>query len=156
MNIYDFKFNTIKGEATSLEAYKGKTILIVNTASKCGNTKQFAGLESLYKKYQDKGFVIIGFPCNQFFGQDPGSGEEILSFCQTKFGVSFPMMEKIMVRTKERHPLYNYLIDHTTGKPIKWNFAKFLISSTGEIIKRFDPKELPEEIEPEIKGALEI
>ncbi len=156
MNIYDFKFNTIKGEETSLEAYKGKTILIVNTASKCGNTKQFAGLEALYKKYKDNNFVIIGFPCNQFFGQDPGSSEEILSFCQLKFGVSFPMMEKIMVRTKERHPLYNYLIDHTTGKPIKWNFAKFLISSTGGIIKRFDPKEIPEEIEPVIKEALGV
>ncbi len=156
MNIYDINFNSMDGKTTSLESFKNKTILIVNTASKCGFTKQFEGLETLYKKYKDNNFVIIGFPCNQFLHQDPGSDQEILSFCQLKFGVSFPMMSKINVKGKEQHPLYSYLIENTNSKAIKWNFEKFLISSSGEIIDRFESKKTPSDIEGEIKKALNL
>jgi glutathione peroxidase len=147
----------MNGETIKLEEYKGKTLLIVNTASKCGFTKQFSGLQELYELYKDKDFYVLGFPCNQFLKQDPGTNEEILEFCQMNFGVSFPMFAKIEVRGKNQHPLYNYLINNSPelkGKSIKWNFEKFLVDKEGNIINRFVSKVTPEEIKEEIEMVL--
>lgn len=153
-SIYDFKAERITGETQSLDQYKGKVLLIVNTASKCGFTPQFEGLEKLYKDYQDQDFEILGFPCNQFLHQDPGSNGEIAEFCQMNYGVSFPMFAKIDVRGKQQSPIYSYLIDATDGKAIKWNFTKFLIDADGNIVQRFGPSEKPEKIEPILKSVL--
>jgi glutathione peroxidase len=140
-------FNTIKGEATSLAAYKGKVVLVVNTASKCGLTKQYDALETLQKKYAEKGFTVIGFPCNDFGNQEPGSADEIVEFCKTKFSVSFPLMEKIHVKGPEQHPLYAALTGKDGAFPgdVKWNFGKFLIDRDGKPIARFEPKVEPDE-----------
>ncbi|MGY3777333.1 glutathione peroxidase [Isobaculum melis] len=142
--IYDFAVETIAGKEVSLKDYQGKVVLIVNTASKCGFTPQFEGLEALYQTYQKQGLVILGFPCNQFLRQDPGSNEEILSFCQLNYGVSFPMFAKIDVKGKQQHPLYQYLVAETGGKKIGWNFTKFLIDQQGNLIERFESKVKPE------------
>ena len=148
-------FNTIKGEATSLAAYKGKVVLVVNTASKCGLTKQYDALEALQKKYAEKGFTVIGFPCNDFNGQEPGSADEIVEFCKTKFSVSFPLMEKIHVKGPEQHPLYAALTGKDGAFPgdVKWNFGKFLIGKDGKPLARFEPKETPDS--PAVTAAIE-
>jgi glutathione peroxidase len=140
-SIYDFTLKSIDGRDVKLEEYKGKVVLIVNTASKCGYTKQYAGLQELYTEYEGKDFVILGFPANNFMKQEPGTNEEISKFCSLNYGVTFPMFEKISVRGKDIHPLYEYLTDKKTnpefaGK-ITWNFNKFLIGKDGKIINRF-------------------
>jgi len=156
--IYQFKALTIDGKKASLSEYKGKTLLIVNVASKCGHTPQYAGLEKLYEKYKDKGFLILGFPCNQFRGQEPGTEKEIKAFCDTKYGVKFPLFGKIEVNGEHTHPLYQYLkkvLPGESGKgDIGWNFTKFLISRDGQPIKRFDTKVEPEQIDADIQAAV--
>jgi glutathione peroxidase len=148
-------FKTITGEEASLAAYKGNVVLVVNTASKCGLTKQYEALEALHKKYSDKGFTVIGFPCNDFGNQEPGSADEIVEFCKTKFSVSFPLMEKIHVKGPEQHPLYAALTGKDGAFPgdVKWNFGKFLIGKDGKPIARFEPKQTPDS--PEITAAIE-
>jgi len=146
--IYDFKVETITGETFDLSSLKGKKVLIVNTASKCGLTPQFEQLESLYQKYKDQNFVIIGFPTNDFMSQDPGSNEEIAEFCKLNYGVTFPMMAKIVVKGKEKHPLYQYLTEKSQNQiddfDIEWNFQKFLINENGTIDKVISPRVLPD------------
>jgi len=157
-NIYQFDVVDIKGNTVSLSEFKGKTLLIVNTASKCGFTPQYKGLEKLYADYQEKGLVVLGFPCNQFGKQESGSDEEIASFCDLTFQVSFPMYSKIEVNGDNAAPLYNYLKSEAPGllgsKSVKWNFTKFLINSEGKVLKRFAPKDTPESIEKEIAKLL--
>lgn len=145
-SIYDIKLKDIDGKETTLAPYKGKAILIVNVASKCGFTKQYTGLETIYEKYKDKGFVVLGFPCNQFGGQEPGTNEEIKQFCSNKFKVTFPLFDKIDVNGENRHPLYVALAGKDSPFPgdIKWNFNKFLIGKDGTILKRTDSKVTPE------------
>ncbi len=142
-------FKDIKGKETSLKDFKGKVVLIVNTASKCGNTPQYTPLEALYAKYKDKGLVVVGFPCNDFGGQEPGSADEIQEFCKTKYSVTFPMMEKIHVKGAEQHPLYAALTGEKGAFPgdVKWNFGKFLIGKDGKPIARFEPKAAPDSAE---------
>ncbi|MFT6070685.1 MAG: glutathione peroxidase [Bacteriovoracaceae bacterium] len=156
--IYEFKVKNIKGEEVSLEDYKGKTLLILNTASKCGFTKQYSGLEIMYKELKDKGLEILAFPCNQFGSQEPGSNEEIAEFCDLSFKTSFPLFSKIDVNGDKAHPLFNYLKEEAPGllgtKKIKWNFTKFLVSKNGEVLKRFAPKDEPEKISQEIEKLL--
>jgi len=156
-SIYNFKMKSIDGKTVKLEDYKGKVLLIVNTASKCGLTPQYEGLEALYQKYKNQGFVVLGFPCNQFMGQEPGSAEEILTFCTTKYNVTFPLFEKIEVNGDGENVLYKFL--KTTlpleGKnDIRWNFEKFLINKTGVPVKRFAPKTKPADIDSEIVTLL--
>ena len=145
----------INGGDTSLKAYAGKVILLVNVASKCGNTPQYAGLQSLYEKYKDKGFVIIGVPSNDFGSQEPGTAEEIKSFCTENYGVTFPLMAKVHVRGKEKCPLYAALTGEGAAFPgdVKWNFGKFLIDRHGQVIKRFEPSVKPQT--PEVIQAIE-
>ena len=147
-SIYDFTVNDIDGNPVKLEQYKGKAVLIVNVASKCGNTPQYEGLQDLYKKYGDKGLVILGFPANNFGGQEPGTNEEIKDFCTTNYGVTFPMFSKISVKGEDIHPLYKYLTSAETDPEfagdITWNFNKFLINPSGKIVARFDSKDKPE------------
>jgi len=155
--IYDFEARTIDGRPAPLAAYKGRVLLIVNTASQCGFTPQFEGLETLYKKYMDQGLVVLGFPSNQFMNQDPGSNEEIGAFCTRNYGVSFPMMEKIEVKGSGAAPLYQWLVEQKPGllgKAIKWNFTKFLIGRDGKVIKRYAPIDKPESIAKDIEAAL--
>jgi glutathione peroxidase len=155
MSIYDFNVNTIDGEEISLKQYEGKVLLIVNTASKCGFTPQYKELEELYQKLGNEKFEILGFPCNQFGGQEPGSSGEIKNFCEINYGVTFPLFEKINVNGPNSHPLYKYLRDKKTGifgSTIKWNFTKFLIDSKGNIVNRFAPNIVPSKIEEEIKN----
>ncbi|MCX7834911.1 MAG: glutathione peroxidase [bacterium] len=141
-------FQTIQGETTSLEDFKGKVVLIVNVASKCGYTPQYEGLEKIYRKYKEKGFTILGFPANNFGQQEPGSNEEIIQFCKTKYDVTFPMMAKISVKGTDIHPLYKYLTENTPfAGEIKWNFNKFLIDQEGNVVARFDSKVRPEDKE---------
>lgn len=158
MSIYDFEVQTMQGETRKLDSYKGKVLLIANTASKCGFTPQFAGLESLHEKYAERGLVVLGFPCNQFGGQDPGSDGEILDFCVKNYGVSFPMHSKIEVNGNQASPLFQYLKKEAKGalgtERIKWNFTKFLVSRDGEVLKRFAPLTKPEDIQDEIERAL--
>lgn len=146
-SIYEFKLNSIDGKEVKLESYKGKVILIVNTASKCGFTKQYDGLQELYKLYEKDGFVILGFPANNFMHQEPGNNQEIQNFCRINYGVTFPMFGKISVAGKDIHPLYKYLTDKKTnpkfGGKISWNFNKFLISKDGRIINRFGSTTTP-------------
>ncbi|MCU0771415.1 MAG: glutathione peroxidase [Verrucomicrobia bacterium] len=144
--MYDIQLNDIDGKETSLAPYKGKVLLIVNVASKCGYTRQYAGLEAIYQKYKDRGLVVLGFPCNQFGGQEPGTNEEIKQFCSTKFQVTFPLFDKIDVNGKSRHPLYARLAGSDSPYPgaIKWNFTKFLVGRDGSILNRFDSKVAPE------------
>jgi glutathione peroxidase len=148
-------FKTITSKATSLTDYKGKVVLVVNTASKCGLTPQYEGLEALHEKYAAKGFTVIAFPCNDFGSQEPGSAEEIQQFCKTKFAVSFPLMEKIHVKGPEQHPLYAALTGKDGAFPgdVKWNFGKFLISKDGKPLARFEPTQKPDA--PELTAAIE-
>jgi len=158
MSIYQFSASNISGQEVSLSDYKGKVILIVNTASKCGFTPQFEGLETLYKELVDDGLVVLGFPCNQFGGQDPGSNGEIEEFCQLNYGVSFPMFSKIDVNGDDAHPLFVYLKENAKGvlgsKAIKWNFTKFLVNKEGEVVKRYGSKDKPSSIAKDIKSLL--
>ncbi len=152
-------FKTITGKETSLADYKGKVVLVVNTASKCGLTPQYEALEGLRKKYGQKGFTVLAFPCNDFGNQEPGSAEEIRTFCKTKFSVSFPLMEKIHVKGADRHPLYTALTGEGGAFPgdVKWNFGKFLIGKDGKPLARFEPKQAPDsaEVTAAIEKALE-
>lgn len=154
MSVYSFKVEDSKGSLVDLGSYKGKTLLIVNVASKCGFTKQYTPLEALYQKYKDKGLVILGFPCNQFLSQEPGTNEEIQSFCQLKYGVTFPVFGKIKVNGSGAHPLYKYLKDQTGGGSIKWNFNKFLLDKNGTIIKRYASGDSLEGLEADIQAIL--
>jgi len=158
MEITTIPFRTIEGKETSLADYKGKVVLIVNTASKCGLTPQYEALEGLQQKYGAKGFVVLGFPCNDFAGQEPGSAEEIATFCKTKFSVSFPLMEKIHVKGKDQHALYAALTGRNGAFPgnVKWNFGKFLIDKSGKPVARFEPRTKPDsdEILKAIEAAL--
>jgi glutathione peroxidase len=158
MSVYSFKVKTIDGKETSLETYKGKALLIVNVASKCGFTPQYEGLEKLYQKYKSQGFEILGFPCNQFGGQEPGTEADIQSFCSLTYGVDFPMFSKVDVNGANADPLYKYL---TSAKPgilgteaIKWNFTKFLIGKDGEPVKRYGSADKPENLEADVEKAL--
>lgn len=154
---YEFTAKDITGNEKSMQDYKGKAVLVVNTASKCGLTPQFEGLQKLYTDYKDQGLEILGFPCNQFASQDPGSNEEIASFCLKNYGVDFTMFDKIDVNGEDAHPLFKYLKDElkgTLGKKIKWNFTKFLIGKDGEPVKRFAPTTKPRDIEKHIQKAL--
>lgn len=156
-NFYDFSATSLDGKEISMKIYEGKVVLVVNTASKCGFTPQFAGLEELYKKYKDQGLVILGFPCNQFAHQDPGTNAEIGEFCTKNYGVTFQMMEKIDVNGKNSHPLYIYLksaLGGTLGDNIKWNFTKFLIDINGIPVKRYAPTVKPSDIIPEIETRI--
>ncbi|MFA7082437.1 MAG: glutathione peroxidase [Bacteroidales bacterium] len=154
---YSFKANSIQGKEVSMETYKGKTILVVNTASKCGFTPQLEGLEALYQKYKDRGLVILGFPCNQFLNQEPGDEKSISEGCLINYGVSFPMFSKIDVNGKDAHPIYKYLKKELGGlffSSIKWNFTKFLIDNNGKPIKRFSPTFTPDKIDIELEKLL--
>ena len=146
------------GTTVPLAQYRGQVLLIVNTASACGFTPQFAGLEELHKRYGERGLVVLGFPCNQFGSQDPGSNEEIASFCQVNYGVTFPMMRKVDVNGAEAHPLYRWLTAEAPGllgsKAIKWNFTKFLVGKDGRVIKRYAPQDAPEKLAKDIEAAL--
>lgn len=157
-NIYDFNLKTIDGKETTLAPYKGKVMLIVNVASKCGYTSQYDGLQALYEKYKDKGLVVLGFPCNQFAHQEPGSEEEIQNFCRVNFGVTFPMFSKIDVNGDNTHPLYQYLKSQQPGilgtEAIKWNFTKFLVDKEGKVLNRFSSSTKPKELEKEIETLL--
>lgn len=156
--IYDFEAQTINGETVALSQYQGRALLIVNTASACGFTPQFAGLEELHKIYGPQGLVVLGFPCNQFGAQDKGSNPEIATFCQLNYGVSFPMMAKIEVKGPQAHPLYQWLTTEAPGilgsQVIKWNFTKFLIGKDGEVIKRYAPQTSPKQMAQDIEAAL--
>jgi len=149
--IYDFKAQSLNGKEINFDEFKGKTMIIVNTASKCGLTPQYEGLEALYQKYKNQDLVILGFPCNQFGNQEKGSSDEINEFCQLNYGVSFPMFEKIEVNGNNAHPLYKYLKAELPGgifgRKIKWNFTKFVIDKTGKPIKRFSPTTKPMKME---------
>ncbi len=156
--VYDFEALTINGKSVPLSQYKGKPLLIVNTASACGFTPQFAGLEELHKTYGKKGLVVLGFPCNQFGAQDKGSNDEIAEFCQLNYGVSFPMMAKIDVNGSDAHPLYQWLASEAPGllgtKAIKWNFTKFLVAKDGQVLKRYAPTDTPQSMADDIEAAL--
>ena len=156
--IYDFQAQSISGQNIALSDFKGKVLLIVNTASKCGFTSQFGGLETLYKTYVSQGLVVVGFPCNQFGSQDPGANGEIAEFCQVNYGVSFPMMGKVDVNGPAAHPLYKWLSAEAAGllgsKSIKWNFTKFLVGKDGQAIKRYAPTDKPAALAKDIEAAL--
>lgn len=157
-DIYQIQVKTIDGVLSTLGPYQGKVMLIVNVASKCGFTSQYEGLEELYKKYEDKGLVILGFPCNQFGDQEPGSEEEIISFCRLNYGVTFPMFAKIEVNGNNSHPLYAHLKDQRPGllgsSAIKWNFTKFLVDRDGTVVQRFAPSKKISDMEVEIVSLL--
>ena len=156
-NVYDFSCETATGKKQSLEDYRGKVLLVVNTASKCGFTPQFAGLEKLYGQFRDRGFAILGFPCNQFGKQDPGSNDEIMEFCQLNYGVSFPMMAKIDVNGANTHPVYQHLKARQKGilgGTIVWNFAKFLVDRNGQVVKRFFPTSQPASLAADVERLL--
>jgi glutathione peroxidase len=157
-SIHDFEALSIDGKPVPLAQFKGRPMLIVNTASACGFTPQFGGLEKLHKTYGARGLVVLGFPCNQFGSQDPGTNDEIASFCQRNHGVSFLMMEKIHVNGTDAHPLYQWLTAEAPGllgsKAIKWNFTKFLVGQDGRVIKRYAPQDAPEKLAADIEAAL--
>ena len=157
-SIYDFEAQQMNGKTVPLSQYKDKVLLIVNTASACGFTPQFGGLEELHKEYADRGLVVLGFPCNQFGAQDPGSNDEIASFCQLNYGVSFPMMAKIDVNGAQAAPLYQWLAAEAPGllgsKAIKWNFTKFLVGRDGRVIRRYAPQDAPQKLGKDIEAAL--
>ena len=156
--IYDFEARRMNGTTVPLERYRGKAMLIVNTASACGFTPQFGGLEALHEKYGQRGLAVLGFPCNQFGSQDPGSNEEIASFCQLNYGVTFPMMAKVDVNGPQADPLFKWITAEAPGllgsKAIKWNFTKFLVGKDGQVIKRYAPTDKPEDMAKDIEAAL--
>lgn len=161
MSIYDFKVRLISGEETDLHPYKNKVLLIVNTASQCGLTPQYEGLQRMYEEYRDKGLEILGFPCNQFGGQEPGTSEEIQAFCSTRFGVTFPMFEKIEVNGPGAHPLFQYLKEEApyegdpgVGHDIRWNFTKFVVDRDGQVLARYEPMVTPDDFEYIIRTLL--
>jgi glutathione peroxidase len=151
--LFDFTMNAIDGKEVPLKEYKGKVVMVVNVASKCGLTPQYEGLEKLYRDHKEKGFVVLGFPANDFMGQEPGTNEEIATFCKTKYDVSFPMFEKVAVKGEKKSPLYAWLLEQTKEpEDIQWNFEKFLIGRDGKIAARFSPKVKPDA--PEIAAKL--
>jgi len=156
--VYDFEACRINGQPERLDQYRGQVLLIVNTASACGFTPQFAGLEQLHETYGGRGLVVLGFPCNQFGAQDPGSNGEIAQFCERNYGVTFPMMSKVDVNGGEAHPLYRWLTTEAPGllgtKSIKWNFTKFLIGRDGQVIRRYAPQDKPESLAKDIEAVL--
>lgn len=156
--VYDFEALSIDGKKVALKKFKGQVILVVNTASACGFTPQFAGLEKLHETYAAQGLAVLGFPCNQFGAQDAGSNDEIAEFCQLNFGVTFPMMQKIDVNGAQAHPLYQWLASEAPGllgsKSIKWNFTKFLVGKDGAVIKRYAPTDTPASLAKDIEAAL--
>lgn len=156
-SVYDFSMKNIDGQDIKLDAYKGKVVMIVNVASKCGYTPQYEGLEAIYKKYKDQGFEILGFPANNFMGQEPGTEKEIKEFCSTKYGVTFPMFAKISVTGADQHPLYTFLTSKQSnpefGGDISWNFNKFLLDRNGKVVARFGSKDKPEDAA--VIGAVE-
>ncbi|WP_027872861.1 glutathione peroxidase [Spongiibacter marinus] len=157
-SLYDFTINSLQGKEMNLAGYAGKVVLVVNTASKCGLTPQYEGLQALYDKYADKGLVIIGSPCNQFANQEPGDSEAIQGNCLINYGVSFPITEKIEVNGKGAHPLFAYLKKAAPGtltNAVKWNFTKFLVGKDGQPIKRYSPTTKPEQLEADIEAALQ-
>lgn len=158
MSIYDYKVKNAKGQEVDLEDYRGKVLLIVNTATGCGFTPQYEGLQELYEKYQDQGFEILDFPCNQFGNQAPDSNEEIVGFCQSVYSTTFQQFAKIDVNGEDANPLFEYLKSQKgglLGSNIKWNFTKFLVDREGNVVERFAPKDKPEKIEDDIKKLLE-
>jgi glutathione peroxidase len=156
--LYDFTVDDIRGQPVSLDQYRGKVLLVVNTASKCGFTPQYKGLEALYRKFRDRGLEVLGFPCNQFGSQEPGSEAEIATFCETNYDVTFPMFAKIDVNGDAAAPLYRFLKHAKPGllgtEAIKWNFTKFLVGRDGNVVTRFAPNDTPEALEPEVTKAL--
>jgi glutathione peroxidase len=156
--LYDFTVDDIEGRQVALDRYKGKVLLVVNTASKCGFTPQYHGLEALYRKYREQGLEVLGFPCNQFGAQEPGNEQEIATFCETNYNVTFPMFRKIDVNGNATAPLYRYLKHEKPGllgtEAIKWNFTKFLVGRDGEVVARYAPNDTPESIEPDVAKAL--
>jgi glutathione peroxidase len=158
VGVYDFEATSLSGQAAPLSGYRGKVLLIVNTASKCGFTPQYEGLEALYRKFHDKGLEILGFPCNQFGAQEPGDAAEIANFCSTTYDVTFPMMAKIDVNGPKTHPLYAYLKHEQKGvlgsEAIKWNFTKFLVDREGRVVRRFAPTDTPAKIEASLEALL--
>jgi glutathione peroxidase len=157
-SVYDFSAKSLQGKNVPLSGYKGKTLLIVNTASKCGFTPQYEGLEALHRQYADKGFEVLGFPCNQFGSQEPGNEAQIQSFCATTYDVSFPLFAKVDVNGSDAHPLYRYLKGERPGilgtEAIKWNFTKFLVDRHGEVVKRYAPTDKPEDLESAVSALL--
>jgi glutathione peroxidase len=156
--VYDFDAKTIDGRRHELAGERGKVLLIVNTASRCGFTPQYQGLEAIYRRFKDRGFAVLGFPCNQFGAQEPGSESEIAGFCETNYGVSFPLFAKVEVNGDNAHPLYRHLKAAAPGmlgsEAIKWNFTKFLVGKDGEVLKRYAPSTAPEDIAADIEAAL--
>ncbi|MBS0326535.1 MAG: glutathione peroxidase [Proteobacteria bacterium] len=156
--LYDFTADDIGGHAVPLDRYRGRVVLVVNTASKCGFTPQYKGLEALYRKYRDKGLEVLGFPCNQFGAQEPGTGQEIATFCEANYGVTFPMFAKIDVNGEHAAPVYRFLKSAKPGllgtEAIKWNFTKFLVDRDGRVAARYAPNDTPESLEPDIERAL--
>jgi glutathione peroxidase len=155
-SVYDYTLNSIDGKSTPLSTFKGKVVMLVNVASRCGYTPQYAGLESLYEKYRDQGFVIVGIPANNFMSQEPGTNAEIKAFCKSKYDVQFPMMSKISVAGADKTPLYQYLTSEKSnpkhGGEIKWNFTKFLIGKNGQVLDRFEPAVKPDD--PAVTSAI--
>ncbi|MFS4415879.1 glutathione peroxidase [Maribacter sp. 2307ULW6-5] len=157
MGFYDLEAETLQGKKVSMSDYKGKTVVVVNTASQCGLTPQYEGLEALYAKYKEDGLVVLGFPCNQFGGQEPGSAAEISSFCEANYGVSFPMFAKVDVNGSGAHPIFKFLksrLGGLLGSGIKWNFTKFVIDKEGKPVKRFAPTTKPKAMEATLKKLL--
>ncbi len=158
MTLHDFSVQTADGKAFSLREYTGSVVLVVNVASRCGYTPQYTGLQKLYERFKDRKFVVLGFPCNQFGAQEPGSNEDIQEFCEINYGVSFPVFAKIDVNGSETDPLYKWLKHEAPGvlgtEAIKWNFTKFLVSREGKVLHRFAPQDTPETLVPEIEKAL--
>lgn len=157
-SVYDFSANSLAGQPVELRDFAGKVLLVVNTASKCGFTPQYEGLEALYQQYRDRGLAVLGFPCNQFGAQEPGTADEIGAFCQKNYGVSFPMFEKIDVNGATAHPLYRWLKSNAKGvlgsEAIKWNFTKFLIDRHGQVVERFAPTTKPEDLKAQVEALL--
>jgi glutathione peroxidase len=156
--VYDIPVTTIDGQIITLEKYRGRALLIVNVASKCGFTPQYAGLEALYRKHKDRGFVVLGFPCNQFGHQEPGDEQQIRQFCDEHYSVTFPMFAKVDVNGAHAHPLYRHLKSSKKGwlgrEAIAWNFTKFLVGSNGEVLKRYSPRRKPEDIEEDVAALV--
>ncbi|MCM3543796.1 glutathione peroxidase [Priestia megaterium] len=158
MSVYEYSAKTIKDEDVALSNYQGDVLLIVNTASKCGFTPQYKDLQALYEEEKENGLTVLGFPCNQFGGQEPGSSNDIEQFCELNYGVSFPMFAKVDVKGEHAHPLFTYLTEQAPGllgsKGIKWNFTKFLVNRQGEVVKRYAPQTAPKDIQKDIKELL--